>query len=284
MNLRNFFAHSNWWGKILGAFFGYLIGGPAGALFGIIIGNFFDQALRDHLHLPPYWHYHKKAQERAQQVFFQSTFAIMGYVAKADGRISEEEISIAKTLMIEMRLSTKQKNLAKHYFREGKAISFNLIEMLNEFEANCYNEPDLLKLFMDMQYRAAIAGGLSEAKIQVLDRIFKRLGFAPLRQQYRFYQDFSFESQTSHRSSSQRKEQPTYHPPPNNLTQAYALLEISIDASKQDVKRAYRRLVSKNHPDKLIAQGMSEQSIKIANDKTQRIRKAYEQICASKGW
>ncbi len=50
------------------------------------------------------------------------------------------------------------------------------------------------------------------------------------------------------------------------------------------MKRAYRRLISRNHPDKLIAQGLPEEMIKIANDKTQKITKAYEQICTSKGW
>ena len=68
------------------------------------------------------------------------------------------------------------------------------------------------------------------------------------------------------------------------LDHAYAILEVSPTSSKQDVKRAYRRLMSKNHPDKLIAKGLPESMIKIANEKTQAISKAYEQICESKGW
>ena len=68
------------------------------------------------------------------------------------------------------------------------------------------------------------------------------------------------------------------------LSQAYVLLDISPTSTKQEVKRAYRRLISRNHPDKLIAQGLPEAMIKVANNKTQQITKAYQQICTSKGW
>ena len=70
----------------------------------------------------------------------------------------------------------------------------------------------------------------------------------------------------------------------NNLDHAYALIEVNPKSSKQEVKKAYRRLISRNHPDKLIAQGLPEEMIKIANEKTQKIMKAYELICKTKGW
>ncbi|CEK09897.1 co-chaperone DjlA [Legionella hackeliae] len=289
MNLRDFFNHYHWWGKVLGAFFGYLIGGPAGALFGILIGNFFDRGIVEHFNRP-HWHYHKERREAVQKIFFEATFTVMGYVAKSDGRVSEEEIQMAKTLMDEMRLSREQKTLAKKFFNQGKSITFDLAEMLNRLEQVCNDNPDLLKLFMDIQYRAAKTDEFSEAKMHALDVVFRRLGFAPIRQQYRFYEDFGFRSsQSSQRSQSQsssdqQRQYSNYQTSTNSLAYAYALLEIDQNANKQEVKRAYRRLISRNHPDKLIAQGLPEQMIKVANEKTQKIRKAYEQICASKGW
>ncbi|OCH96878.1 molecular chaperone DjlA [Legionella jamestowniensis] len=287
MNLRDFFTHYHWWGKILGAFFGYLIGGPAGALFGILIGNFFDRGIIEHFNRP-HWHYYKERREAVQKIFFEATFSIMGHIAKADGRVSEQEIQMAKTLMDEMRLSREQKTLAKHFFNQGKSFTFDLAEMLTRLEQVCYDNPELLKLFMDIQYRAAKTDNFSEPKMRALDVVFRRLGFAPIRQQYRFYEDFGFRSsQSSHHSQSQSssgQKRQQYQTPPNSLAYAYALLEIEQTANKQEVKRAYRRLISKNHPDKLIAQGLPEQMIKMANEKTQKIRKAYEQICASKGW
>lgn len=287
MNLRDFFNQYHWWGKILGAFFGYLIGGPAGALFGILIGNFFDRGIVEHFNRP-HMQYYSERREAVQQVFFEATFSVMGHIAKADGRVSEQEIQLAKKLMDEMRLNRDQKTLAKKFFNEGKLASFDLANILTRLDHACYDNPELLKLFMDIQYRAAKTDNFSAAKMQALDVVFRRLGFAPIRQQYRFYEDFGFGSsksqQSGNRNDSNQRQYQSYQTPTNSLAHAYAILELDKDANKQEVKRAYRRLISRNHPDKLIAQGLPEQMIKMANDKTQKIRKAYEEICASKGW
>ena len=294
MNFRQFFTSNQWWGKLIGACLGYLIGGPAGALFGILIGNFFDRALVEH-YSRPHWHYYSEKREAVQKVFFEATFSVMGHIAKSDGRVSEQEINMANTLMEEMRLSRAQKTMAQRLFNEGKAANFNLASILTNLHNTCQDNPELLKLFMDIQYRAAQADGLTERKIQALDVIFRRMGFAPLREQYRFYTDFG--SRDSHHSSSQTNNQRSYtynksrayqggdyQRPQDSLAMAYAILELDRNANKQEVKRAYRRLISRNHPDKLIAQGLPEEMIKIANDKTQKITKAYELICTSKGW
>ncbi len=286
MNFRQFFTNHQWWGKILGAFFGYLIGGSAGALFGILIGNFFDRGIVSH-YTRPHWYYHSEKRQAVQKIFFQATFSVMGHLAKADGRVSEQEIELAKTLMDEMRLNHEQKTLAKRFFNEGKAVNFDLSRILTLLQKACRDNPELLKLFMDIQYRFAQTDGLSNMKLQALDVIFRQMGFAPLNQQYRFYEDFGYQSsrQSSNQHSSSRQYNDHYQAPPQNtLMQAYAILEINHTASKQEVKSAYRRLISRNHPDKLIAKGLPEEMIKIANDKTQKIRKAYEQICTSKGW
>lgn len=293
MNFRQFFTTNRWWGKLIGAFVGYLLGGSTGALFGILIGNLFDRGLFDH-YSRPHWHYHSEKRQAVQKIFFHATFAVMGHIAKSDGHVSEQELHTARILMDEMRLNQDQKKMAKLYFTEGKAADFDLAAMLTSLQQTCQDNPDLLKLFMDIQYRAAQTDGLSEKKIQALDVVFKRMGFAPLRDQYRFYDDFGYGTYSRRSSSSSQQsgrqgsnsyqQRPNYQRPENSLAQAYALLEISPSATKQEVKRAYRRLISRNHPDKLIAQGLPEEMIKIATDKTQKITKAYEQICETKGW
>ncbi|WP_058482211.1 co-chaperone DjlA [Legionella spiritensis] len=288
MNFRQFFTTNTWWGKLLGAFFGYQIGGSVGAFLGILIGNFFDKGLSVHFG-SPHWRYHHEKREAVQKVYFEATFAIMGHLAKADGRVSEQEIALARTLMSEMRLNHAQKTLAKRYFSEGKQPTFDLLRTLSRLQNACRDNPDLLKLFMDIQYRAAMIDGISEAKINKLDIIFKELGFAPLHKQYRFYEDLGARvyhsaphgSRQRQSSGSRQQQEPT---PQNTLAHAYAILEMTPQASKQEIKRAYRRLISRNHPDRLIAQGLPEEMIKLANDKTHKITKAYELICASKGW
>ncbi|KTC84297.1 co-chaperone DjlA [Legionella cincinnatiensis] len=297
MTFRDFFIITTWWGKIIGACFGYLIAGPTGTLFGLLIGNFFDRGLSQY-YSNPHWFYYSEKREAVQKTFFEATFSIMGHLAKADGRVTEKELNIARQFMEEMRLSKEQKNLAKRLFNEGKQLHFNLNEILEKLKKSCKDNRDLLRLFLDIQYRAALTDGLSAKKIQLLDIIFSKLDFAPLHKQYRFYEDFgrsssydeqphNNEQQSQQYSSSESYSSYSrynYQSTKTNLDYAYALLEISPNASKQEVKRAYRRLLSRNHPDKLIAQGLPQEMIKMANEKTQKIVKAYELICSDKGW
>jgi len=285
MSLRQYFTTHTWWGKLIGACLGYLVAGSTGALFGIIIGNFFDRGLSEHFSRP-HWSYHAESRKNVQRVFFEATFSVMGHIAKIDGRITEQEIQMAKTLMHEMGLSSEQRKQARGFFNAGKDSNFNLQQMLGLLKKSSHDNPELLKLFIDIQYRAAQVDGLSENKLALMNILLDYFGFAPLQRQYRFYEDFLRGSSTHHQRTHQQSssQQQSNHTPYYALAHAYAILEISPSASKQDVKSAYRRLMSRNHPDKLIAQGLPEGMIKIANEKTQTIRKAYEEICTSKGW
>ena len=283
MGSRQFFTGNTWWGKVLGAFLGFLMAGPAGALFGILIGNLFDKGLATHF-ARPHWSYHAEKRKAVQKTFFEATFSVMGHLAKVDGRVSKQAIQMAQTLMDEMALSHAQETAAKNYFNEGKSDGFNLKHTITTLKKISYDNPELLKLFIDIQYRAAKIDGLSTKKQQILNTILHLLGFAPLREQYRFYEDFANYSRhqgTNYQSSDRQRH---HQAPRSSLDHAYGILGVSSATSKQDVKRAYQRLMSRNHPDKLIAKGLPEEMIKIANEKTQKIRKAYEEICTSKGW
>ena len=67
------------------------------------------------------------------------------------------------------------------------------------------------------------------------------------------------------------------------LADCYAELEVSADASDQEVTKAYRRQMSRHHPDKLVANGLPESMAQVAKEKTQRIQEAYEAIRAARG-
>ena len=283
MNFRQFFAHNTWWGKLSGAFLGYLTAGPVGAFFGVLIGNFFDRGLAHHA-LRPHWHYHAEKRKSVQKIFFEATFTIMGYIAKSDGRVSEQEILMAKTVMQEMELNRIQKTAAQTYFNAGKQSDFRPNAILTLLKQATKDNPELLKLFLEIQYRAAHVDGLSSKKQQYLNAIFTQLGFAPLHKQHRFYEDFIYNNHDKANESDKQRSQSSYQPAYGMLDHAYSILEVTPNATKQDVKRAYRRLMSRNHPDKMIARGLPEEMVKIANEKTQKIRKAYEQICEGKGW
>lgn len=290
MNFQDFFVSNRWAGKLFGAFFGYLIAGSVGALIGILIGNFFDRRVYT-FYRNPYWAYFSESDTHIKSTFLKSTFYILGYIAKSDGRVTEQEIKTARTLMDDLKLSEDEKKLARDCFSIGKQSDFNIATVILTLRTVCSNRRNLLRLFIEIQYRAAQQSGMTEKRIEAINQILQLMGMAPLRDQYQYYRDFGYRQQSSHsnqqsswNNQSGYQQHSQYQNKNASLAQAYNILGLQEGASKQEVKKAYRRLISLNHPDKLIAQGASEAKIKIANDKTQAITKAYEQICTYKGW
>lgn len=276
MNLRSFFSGRNsFWGKLLGGFFGYIMAGHVGALFGILIGNVFDRGLNQHYNRP-YWEIYAKRKSEAQKLFLDTVFKLLGYLAKSDGRVTESSIAYASRLMQDLRLGRTDVEKAKTAFQQGKTKQLKLTEMLLTFKAQMRPHPELVVTMLNILYQSVQIEGPSFKKIQTLNHIFELLGYAPIDQQFRFHQDYSNHSQRRHHT-------PRSEAPPS-IAVAYSILGVDENASQSTVKQAYRRLISKNHPDKLVSQGKSENEIKAANHKTQEIRKAYEQICTDKGW
>jgi DnaJ like chaperone protein len=264
-NFNNGVFVNGWFGRIVGFFIGWALAGPAGALFGVLLGNLID---RKHLRR----HYYSQAEHKyIQETYFRATFQVMGHVAKSDGRVTENEIRAARTVMDRMRLTKAQRQRAISYFRAGKAASFNLDRTLDELLRSCQRQKILLQMFAEIQFNAAKADGLDSAKKrQVLEIICQRLGYRP---RFHHQNQNYYQQQNTHQSRQQ-----------SSTPLDYQLLEIPVSASNSDIKRAYRRQMSRNHPDKLIAQGLPEEMIKIATNKTQKISAAYERIRQARGF
>lgn len=264
-----------WLGRIIGSFFGFLLAKIPGAILGYIVGNLFDKGFLKQRLSP-------QQQAHIQHVFFRISFLVMGHIAKADGRISEDEIRVAKRIMDQMRLTSEQKRQAVAYFNEGKQPHFNFEAAINELADTCRHQKLLLRMFIEMQFQAAIAdGAIGPNKQAILNTICQRLGigvsFAQFAQMYENLYGGAQQQQQRQYQQARR----TYRP---SLSDDYKLLGISENASKHEIKRAYRRLMSQHHPDKLIAQGLPEEMIKMTTDKTQKIQAAYERIRQARGF
>ncbi len=254
-------------GKIFGALFGSLIAGPIGFLMGLGIGHLFDKGLKLNAHfLTP-------DVALIQQVFFKTTFMVMGYIAKADGHVSAKEIQMARNVMLQLQLSQAQKMEAIEYFNRGKAPQFNFDAIMENFIHNCRFKPSLIQLFVEIQLRAAFVDGIANSyKRHILEHMCDKLNIPRSvlsRMESQFYAEESFQA--------------PQQPAQNELSNAYGVLGLTKTASHQQVKKAYRQQMSLHHPDKLVAKGLPEAMIKLATEKTQRIQKAYEVICKSSG-
>jgi len=262
-----------WSGKFIGAVLGYILGGPFGAVAGLVVGQYFD------LGRATQWRQVAPGMKRenAQQAFFRTTFLIMGHIAKADGRVSESEIQAAKAAMRNMMLSPQMRKEAIRLFTEGKQSGFSLDVAIDDLLFACQHQRMLLHMFIEIQIQAAAAagGGINQIKLRILDYLCRRLGFD--------VNDFYvFESQ-HHRHYQQYRQRAKPPPKIDKVTRAYKTLNIDKKATDAEVKKAYRKQLSQNHPDKLVAKGLPEEMIKLANQKTHEIKQAYDIIAKSRG-
>ncbi len=265
----------SWWGKVIGGAFGFVLGGPLGALFGAALGHNFD-IRRSGAYQPSPIEFDPR--ERAQTAFFTASFAVMGYLAKADGRVTREEVQAATAIMGQMGLDPELRQVAQSLFREGRQPHFDLQEVLDQLRRECRGRRNLLRLFIEIQLAAAFADGdLHPHEYRVLVQICETLGFS------RYELDILVamtRAQQRFRRGAGRGARETEM----SLKDAYAMLNVSPEAEPPDIKRAYRRLMSQHHPDKLVAKGLPEEMVKVATQKTQEIKAAYEKVRESRGF
>ena len=268
----------SWWGKVIGGAFGFMLGGPLGALIGAAVGHKLDQGLgrvaddgRAALDLDQ--------RERTQTAFFTATFAVMGHLAKADGQVSPNEIQVARAAMDRMGLDPEHRRVAQELFREGKASGFPLDDVLEQLRRETRGRRDLLRLFVAIQIQAALADGdIGPAERRVLQRVGQRLGFSRLESEAL---EAMARAELHFRQYSQA---PGAHPEHGvSLEDAYAILGVHPKTDDADVTRAYRRLMSQHHPDKLVSKGLPEEMIRLATEKTQEIKAAYEKVREARG-
>jgi len=253
----------SWWGKLIGGGFGFMLGGPLGALMGMAAGHQFDKGLNA-VDLEP------GNTERVQLAFFTATFSVMGYLAKADGKVSRSEIQMAENIMAQMNLDNTQRKTAIDLFNQGKQDDFPLIDVLHQFKKECHRRTNLLQMFLEILIATAYADNtLDKAEHIALQDIAQQIGFSASQLEH-LINMVGAQQQYSHQSSQTS--------PKTSLSQAYAVLGVDSEISDSSLKKTYRRLMSQHHPDKLVAKGLPEEMIKLANQKTGEIKNAYEQI------
>ncbi|ELX8377620.1 co-chaperone DjlA [Providencia vermicola] len=262
----------HYWGKIIGVVLAIVSGlGFWGALVGLILGHGFDKASAQRK-------FSGAMNKRDRQIiFFASTFQILGHLTKAKGRVTETDIQLASNLMDRMQIHGETRKAAQQAFREGKSPDFPLRDVLKQLRMACYGRFDLIQMFLEIQLQAAFAdGNLHPNERKVLFIIAEELGIS--KTQFEQFLDMiqggrQFGHGYSHQSGGhyQSSNGPT-------IEDACKVLGVSINDDPTTIKRAYRKLMSEHHPDKLIAKGLPPEMMEIAKQKTQSIQAAYDLI------
>lgn len=248
-----------WFVVLIGAGLGYLIGGLVGALIGGGLGYWLVARLRRSM-------LGKLAASQAQ--FLSSTFAVMGCLCKADGQVTEDELDASRQLWERLRLNETQRARARADFNRGKAADFDLDAELAKVRSLLGSQPALRQVFLQVQLAAIAADGrLHPAEREMLMRVVRGLGCSEA--------EIAQVEAMLHGAGQQAGGGVASGP---TLADAYRVLGVEEDASDAEVKKAYRRLMSQNHPDKLAAKGLPESMREVAKERTSEISNAYDRI------
>jgi DnaJ like chaperone protein len=246
---------------VIGALLGAIFGGFPGFLFGGLLGYIAGVALQRTV---------VGGLRVAQTQLLDSTFSIMGALCKADNVVSRNEINAVEQAFRMLKLQGEQLEQAKAAFNRGKQPNFDLDAAVDQFARISHRRGPLLQLFLQLQVMAVAADGrIDPAEHAMLVRIARRLGLGEA--------DVS-QLEALLRAATGGPSAVGGVPSKDRLADAYAALGVTPAASAAEVKRAYRKLISQNHPDKLAARGLPESMRAVAEERSRELNSAYDLI------
>lgn len=246
---------------IVFALIGLAIGGPVGLLVGGGLGWWLGRRIKRRLNV---------ARMRIQEGFLESIFSVMGCLCQADGKVTDGELGVAEKLFDQMRLQGEQRARARAAFERGRADDFDLNAELASVNRLTRHQPVMRQVFLQVQLSAIAADGvLHDAEHEMILRVARGVGCSDAE-----VQQIEAMLHGAAANSAGASEEA--------LKDAYRVLGVSEDASDAEIKKAYRRLMSQNHPDKLAGKGLPESMREVAQARTSEISNAYERIQKSR--
>ncbi len=229
------------WGKVSGAAAGFLLGaGPIGALAGAFAGHvLFDRGAR--------------ADDEPGVVFTMAIIALSAKMAKADGAVTADEIDAFGRIF---RVPPSEEANMRRIFNLARQDTAGYEIYAGQIAQIFRGKPAVLEDVLDGLFEIAMADGvLHPAELAFLERVADIFGFAP---------DEFRRIRASHLGPDQ--------------ADPYVVLGVAYSASEDEIKRTYRLLVRENHPDSLMARGVPEEFLRLANEKLAAINTAYAKI------
>lgn len=265
----------NVFGKIIGFLIGLvLLHSFAFALIGMAIGHAFDVgALR------------LFSRGGDPYGFVEPLFALLGAVAKTDGRVSEAEIRVAERLMLRLNLDVLWRRRAIDGFNRGKAPGYDAAQAIGQLRSWCATRRKYVMPLIDMVAETALAEGPpSDEKLGLMRRLAWALRVSELQLMALLaMKGFAWNAAgASGRAHSQDGGGRRVPPRPPSGPDPYAVLGVARDADERTVKRAYRKLISEYHPDRLA--DAPEELRRRAEQRASEINGAWERIQSERGF
>lgn len=260
-----------YWGKVVGALGGLATGRPWMAIIGLILGHQFDRGFADRFtRFGP--DVSAARLQRLPMVYLKALFETMGHLAKADGRVTEAEIRAARALMHRLGLGPTEIRKAIDWFDSGKDASYPLTATLRKLRADIGRRAEMRALFVRLLLEVALAKpSIRHAERAIIWTIcteldIGRVELAQLEAMLRAQR--GFRKSAAGAADSRR------------VNDAYAALGVDSSSTNDEIKKAYRRLMNKNHPDKLASTNPDATVLAEAERRTREVRGAYELLKA----
>ena len=254
-----------YWGKIIGTAAGLATLKPWLALLGLLLGHQFDRA-----YAKSYRDFDKQGASvgRLSDDFIRALFQAMGHLAKSDGRVTEDEIRAARSVMHRVGLGPARVRRAIAWFEDGKRPGFPLAQTVRYLRKNGARRADQRSLFVRLLLEVVLAKDRLHQDERALiwtictELDIGRVELAQLEAMIRAQKGF--------------KRSPAGDADALRVRNAYKRLGIEATATNDEVKKAYRRLMNRNHPDKIAGDNPDAAAVADAERRTREIRSAYD--------
>lgn len=267
------------WGKLIGGFFGFMFGHFLGLVIGVWLGHRFDNAVGQKFNFQDGILGARGNSINKQKIFFETAFSVMGHVAKSKGQVTQTDIQVANAYMDQMNLHGESRIQAQNAFKKGKEADFALTQTLQIFVQTLRGERNVLQMFLAIQVQVACSDGVvDQNEKKILYIIAENLGFSHFELE-RLIQMIQGQQQF-HRGGQNGQQ----YNEAESKADAYKVLGVESSATDKEIKRAYRKLMSQHHPDKLASKGLPDEMMEMAKEKAQDIQKAYEVLRSSRGF
>lgn len=273
-------------GSIIGGIIGFKFGSYLGMIFGTFLGLWIEKQL-----VGPKVSGHKQA---TQESFFNALFLCMGKLAKVDGQVSTSEIQKAEGIMRHMQLNAQLRQRAIDLFNQGKDGG-SIDTALRQFAQMSRRSLSLRQIFLEMLVDVAEAdGNISAAESRLLENVCGAIAYPhhllmamlKMRGNYGGYDPRAGRYRQQHYQQNKQRQQRQNQKASSASApiNPYAVLGVNQGDSKATIRRAYKKMMSQHHPDKLIAKGLPPEMMRVAEEKAKQVQQSWEKIKDLKGW
>ena len=240
------------WGRLLGGAAGFALGGPIGAILGVMAGNAFDKRSKSK------FNFSQINQNQKQQIFTISFIILSAKLAKSDGKVTEDEIRAFKE---KFKIPKSEINKVGKIFNEAKKDVYGYKQIADQ-EGLLFSDNKVLleELLNNLFYIAASDGQISLKEIDLLRSISVSFKFSEKDFQRIFQMNLN-----------------------NKDADPYKLLGVNRSDDDKIIRKKWILLNKEHHPDNLIAKGMPKEFIEQSNKELASINLAYDKIKELRG-